>query len=207
MEVFYYRVGYVETRDPWFLPNFDRVRNLFLTLKSDDELEDFRISLHGQLLHSWNAWDVELFLEYENWQTNLDLNFLERIMAKIYKYGFNQNLLLDITFCGNHQLSDTYLDAEARDFDLPSFNYSDFIKFNQNVKSIDGNSEESFVSNYFQTTQVTNYLVQFSNNGLKYNDWTIDRYKNENYIFKEGIDIDIFLSFNSNQFEEVKKYQ
>lgn len=205
MENFYYRVGNVETRNPWFLPRFSTVKELFQTLKGDTELEDFRILLHGELLYSWNSWDVKLFLEYDNWETNLDLYFLERIMSKIYRYGFDKNLLLDITFCGKHQTNDYYSDAKSRGFLIPSFNFTSFIKFNQSVKSIDGNTEEVLVSNYFQTEKVTLNLVKYYNNYLKYNNYSMNRYKNEQMIFKEGLPIEIFNSYNSFQFEKVKK--
>jgi len=204
MEVFYYRVGNVETKSPWLLPNFDRVKNLLKILDSDSELEDFQIFLHGEILYSWSTWDVKLFLEYENWETNLDINFLERIISKIYKYGFENQTLLDVTFCGTHQLSDLYENAFDRDFDIPSANFGDFIKFNQTVKSVDGKSEENFVSNYLQTESITDYLIKYNNNGLKYTDYLIEKYKSEQFIFKEGLPIDIFLSLNSSQFERLK---
>lgn len=205
MENFYYRVGNVETRDPWFLPSFNKVKELFKVLKNDIELDDFRILLHGELLYSWNSWDVKLFLEFDDWENNLDFYFLERIMSKIYRYGFEKNLLLDITFCGKHQLNDFYNDAKTRNFIIPAFNFTSFIKFNQSVKSIDGNQEEVLVSDYFQTEKVTLNLVKYNNNYLKYNKYSIDRYNTEQFIFKEGLPIEIFLSYNSFQFEEVKK--
>jgi len=205
MEIFYYRVGNVETKNAWLLPNFSSVKKLLKILDSDSELEDFHIFLHGEVLYSWSTWDIKLFLEYDNWETNLDINFLERIMSKIYKYGFDNQLLLDITFCGTHQLGDLYENAESRDFEIPIVNFGDFIKFNQTVKSIDGKSEENFISNYFQTESLTDYLVKYNNSGLKYTDYVIEKYKQEELIFKEGLPIDIFLSLNSIQFEELKK--
>lgn len=203
MESFYYRVGGVETNIPWFLPNFDRVKSLMSLIKSDSELSDFKIFLHGDILKTWVTWDVKLFLEFENWETNLDVIFLERIMSKIYKYGFDNKILLDVTFCGNHQNDDLYSDAQSRDFDIPSFNNSDFIKFNSVVKSVDGVSEEILISDSFVTDSVTDKLVKWSNIGTKYSLNLINN--NETYIFKEGLSIDTFLSFNLNQFEEIKK--
>jgi len=203
MKSFYYRVGGVETNTPWLLPNFDRVKLLTSLLKSDSELSDFKIFLHGDVLKSWVTWDVKLFLEFENWEMNLDMVFLERIMSKIYKYGFDNKVLLDVTFCGNHQNSDLYSDAESRDFDIPVFNNSDFIKFNSIVKSVDGISEEILISDKFLTTQLSDKLVKWDNIGTKYSSSLIN--KNDIYIFREGLLIDIFLSFDLNQFEEIKK--
>lgn len=204
MEVFYYRVGYVETRSPWSLPSYDKLKKLLKIIQDDTELEDFRILLNGEILYSWSTWDVKLFLEYDNWEINLDINFLERIMAKIYKYGFDNQILLDVTFCGTHQVGDLYVTAEDRNFLLPSVNYGDFIKFNQTVKSVDGKSEENFVSNFFQTESLTDYLVKYNNVGLSYTDYVIEKYKDSEFIFKEGLPISIFLSLNSTQFEQLK---
>ncbi len=144
-----------------------------------------------------------IFLEFENWEMNLDMVFLERIMSKIYKYGFDNKVLLDVTFCGDHQNSDLYSDAESRDFDIPVFNNSDFIKFNSIVKSVDGISEEILISDKFLTTQLSDKLVKWNNIGTKYSSSLIN--KNDIYIFREGLLIDIFLSFDLNQFEEIKK--
>jgi hypothetical protein len=127
MVSFYYKVGYVETKTPWYLPRFDTVKDFLTILSKDEELSVFRILIGGQVLYDWNSWNVELYLEFDNWQANLDFVFLERMMAKIYKIGFENRLLADVTFCGIHQYSDQYVSAKNRSFFFPNFNNSPFI--------------------------------------------------------------------------------
>jgi len=205
MVSFYYKVGYVETRTPWFLPKYDSVKEFLKVLSVDEELRKFKIYLHGNLLSSWTSWSVDLFIEFENWQNNLDFIFLERVMAKIYRIAFEKRLLVDVTFCGNHQYSDLYEDAKLRDFYLPVFNNSEFIKFDHIVKTVDGDSKEIFLSSNRTTTSISDYLVKYDNLFEKYSDDVIKRNSNQSYIFKEGLLIDLFLSFNQNQFEKIKE--
>ncbi len=207
MVSFYYKVGNVETTKPWYLPKFDTLRDFFSTLVYDDELRPFKILLHGSLLYNWNSWSVDLFLELEGWQFNLDLIYLERIMSKIYRIAFDKRLLVDVTFCGNHQYSDTYQSAKQRGFYFPTFNNSEFIKFNHIVKTVDGKSTEKFLSSKYTTVNVSENLVKFNNLSLKYSDDVVNRFVNEKYIFKEGISIDLVLSLLQNQFEIIKRNQ
>jgi hypothetical protein len=207
MVSFYYKVGSVETTKPWYLPKFDTLRDFFSTLVSDDELRPFKILLHGSLLYNWNSWSIDLFLELEGWQFNLDLIYLERIMSKIYRIAFDKRLLVDVTFCGNHQYSDIYQSAKQRGFFFPAFNNSEFIKFNHIVKTVDGKSTEKFLSSKYTTVNVSENLVKYNNLTLKYQDDVINRFVNEKYIFKEGISIDLVLSLLQNQFEIIKRNQ
>lgn len=207
MVSFYYKVGYVETKNPWYLPKFDSIKEFLTILVKDEELKVFKIFLHGQILYNWNSWSVDLFMQYDGWQYNLDYVFLERMMAKVYKIAFEKRLLVDITFCGNHQYSDQYQSAKSRGFSYPNFNNSQFIKFNHVVKTVDGESSERFLSSVYNTTAVTDYLVLYSNQNGKYSETVINKYSIEKYIFKEGISIDFFISLSQTQFEQTKKNQ
>ncbi len=204
MVSFYYKVGYVETSTPWFLPKYDTVKDFLKVLSIDDELKEFKIYLHGNLLSSWTSWSVDLFIEFENWQINLDFIFLERVMAKIYRIAFEKRLLVDVTFCGNHQYSDLYEQAELRNFYFPAFNNSEFIKFDHIVKTVDGDSKEVFLSSTRPTTIVSDYLVKYDNLLQRYSEDVIKRNSAQTYIFKEGLSIDLFLSFTQTQFEQLK---
>lgn len=202
MSSFYYRVGGTYTRTPWLLPNFLRVRELASELADDSELSDFDIFFGGDILKRGITWDIKVLLEFENWETDLDMIRLESVMSKIYKIGFNHNLLLDVTFCGNHQLDDLWVDAQSRGFLIPSYNHSDFIKFESVVKSVDGISNEWLVSDNYDVEFVSDLLVKWSNVDKKY---TNDLINGEStWIFKEGLPIDVFLSFSLSQFESLK---
>lgn len=207
MVSFYYKVGYVETVKPWYLPKFDSVKSFLTEVSKDEELKIFTILVHGPILYNWNSWSVDLFIEYAGWQNNLDLVFLERMMAKIYKLAFDMRILVDVTFCGSHQYSDMYVSAKNRGFSYPNFNNSQFIKFDHIVKTVDGKSTEKFISSEQTTTKVTEYLVLYANTNRKYPESIINRNSLEKYIFKEGISIDLFISLSQNEFEITKKNQ
>ena len=204
MVSFYYKVGYVETNVPWYLPRFETVKDFLTILSKDEELSVFKILIGGQSLYDWNSWSVELYLEFDNWQANLDLVFLERMMSKIYKIGFENRLLVDVTFCGIHQYSDQYVSAKNRSFFFPNFNNSPFIKFDHVVKTVDGKSSETFISSSKNTIALTDYLVRYSNVNIKYNDTVISKNSLQKYIFKEALSIDFFISLSQTQFEQTK---
>lgn len=205
MVSFYYKVGYIETNVPWYLPKFETVKEFLTILVKDEELSVFRILIGGQVLFDWNSWSVELFLEFDNWQINLDFVFLERMMAKIYKIGFERRILVDVTFCDKHQYSDQYVSAKNRGFFFPNFNNSKFIKFNHIVKTVDGKSSETFISSSIISDNVTDYLVLYTNANRKYSDTLIKRNSIQKYIFKEPLSIDFFISLSQTQFEQIKK--
>lgn len=205
MVSFYYKVGYVETNIPWYLPKFETVKEFLTILVKDEELSVFRILIGGQILFDWNSWSVDLFLEFDNWQSNLDFVFLERMMAKIYKIAFEKRILVDVTFCDKHQYSDQYVSAKNRDFFFPNFNNSKFIKFNHIVKTVDGESSETFITSSIVANSITEYLVLFSNINRKYSDVLIKRNSIQKYIVKEPLSIDFFISLSQTQFEQIKK--
>jgi hypothetical protein len=202
MSNFYYKVGGVVTRDPWVLPNFNRIRKLMIKIISDPELSDFDIYLGGGILKKGISWDIKIFLEFENWETSLNFNLLESTMSKIYRIGFNENLLIDVTFCGSHQFDDLWIDAQSREFLIPNYNHSQFIKFEETVKSVDGESIETLISDNYDVEFITDSLVRFDNIGKKYSQDLINN--QVNWIFKEGLLVETFLSLSLNQFESLK---